>query len=147
MYVRGIRSLFRFPGFVVSQISMTNGFVQVNFRRDGRYRLACPACGATMGANRANLQTARDLPLGTASELLPRVHQVVSLLKRLLLGTLHGSVSPDHLDYYLDEFAFRFNRRTSAFRGKLFYRLVQQAVQVPPAPYRTIISPPPVVGG
>ena len=82
----------------------------------------------------------------TASELLPRVHQVVSLLKRWLLGTLHGRFGPDYLDYYLDEFTFRFNRRTSASRGKLFYRLLQQAVQVPPAPYRTIIAPPQVGG-
>jgi transposase-like protein len=82
----------------------------------------------------------------TASELLPRVHRVVSLLKRWLLGTLHGRFGPDYLDYYLDEFTFRFNRRTSASRGKLFYRLLQQAVQVPPAPYRTIIAPPRVGG-
>jgi transposase-like protein len=49
----------------------------------------------------------------SASELLPRVHQVVSLLKRWLLGTHQGGVSPQHLDYYLDEFTFRFNRRHS----------------------------------
>ena len=81
-----------------------------------------------------------------ASQLLPRVHRVVSLLKRWLMGTLHGAVRPPHLDYYLDEFTFRFNRRTSASRGKLFHRLVQQAVQVPPAPYRKIALPP-LVGG
>ena len=53
----------------------------------------------------------------SASELLPRVHRVVSLLKRWLLGTHQGAVSRTHLDYYLDEFAFRFNRRTSRHRG------------------------------
>jgi len=77
----------------------------------------------------------------TADELLPRVHRVVSLLKRWLLGTHHGAVSHKHLDYYLDEFTFRFNRRTSASRGKLFYRLVQQAAQVEPHPYRTLVNP------
>jgi transposase-like protein len=82
----------------------------------------------------------------TASELLPRVPRVVSLLKRWLLGTLHGSFGPDYLDYYLDEFTFRFNRRSSASRGKLFYRLIQQAVQVPPVPYHKIIAPPQVGG-
>src|SRR5262249_11791106 len=61
-----------------------------------------------------------------ASALLPRVHLVVSLLKRWLLGTHQGAVSHAHLDYYLDEFTFRFNRRRSRHRGKLFYRLVQQ---------------------
>ena len=70
----------------------------------------------------------------SADELLPRVHTVVSLVKRWLLGTHHGAVGHDHLDYYLDEYTFRFNRRSSTFRGKLFYRLVQQAVQVDPAP-------------
>jgi len=56
----------------------------------------------------------------SASQLLPHVHQVVSLLKRWLLGTHHGAVTHEHLDYYLDEFTFRFNRRRSASRGKLF---------------------------
>lgn len=79
--------------------------------------------------------------------LMPRVHRVVSLLKRWLLGTHQGAVEQDHLDAYLDEFAFRFNRRKSASRGKLFYRLVQQAVQVEPAPFSTLIAPPRVGGG
>ena len=76
-----------------------------------------------------------------ASELLPRVHHVVSHLKRWLMGTLHGAVRPKYLDYYLDEFTFRFNRRTSRSRGKLFYRLAQQAVQVGPHPYQSIVHP------
>jgi transposase-like protein len=75
-----------------------------------------------------------------ASDLMPRVHRVVSLLKRWLMGTHHGAVSHEHLDYYLDEFTFRFNRRTSASRGKLFYRLMQNAVRVPPVPYRSMIK-------
>ena len=76
----------------------------------------------------------------SASELLPRVHRVVSLLKRWLLGTHQGAVSRAHLDSYLDECTFRFNRRTSRHRGKLFYRLVQQAVAVDPAPYRSLVK-------
>lgn len=75
-----------------------------------------------------------------ATELLPRVHRVAALLKRWLLGTHQGAIVPGHLDYYLDEFTFRFNRRTSTSRGKLFYRLAQQAVQVPPVPYRTLVG-------
>ena len=75
-----------------------------------------------------------------ATRILPRVHRVASLLKRWLLGTHQGAVSAEHLDYYLDEFTFRFNRRTSKSRGKLFYRLLQQAVQIDPAPYKTIIG-------
>jgi transposase-like protein len=74
-----------------------------------------------------------------ASKLLPRVHRVVSLLKRWLLGTHQGAVSPAHLDYYLDEFTFRFNRRTSRHPGKLFFRLAEQAVAVEPAPYRSLV--------
>lgn len=72
--------------------------------------------------------------------LLPRVHRVASLLKRWLLGTHQGAVRFKHLDYYLDEFTFRFNRRKSASRGKLFYRLLQQAVEIPPAPYNSIVG-------
>jgi transposase-like protein len=64
--------------------------------------------------------------------LLPKVNRVVALLKRWLLGTYQGAVQSSHLDYYLDEFTFRFNRRTSRSRGKLFYRLVQQAVAINP---------------
>jgi transposase-like protein len=74
------------------------------------------------------------------ADLLPRVHRVVSLLKRWLLGTHHGAVSVAHLNYYLDEFTFRFNRRRSRHRGKLFYRLVQQAVAVEPVPYKRLIA-------
>ncbi len=75
-----------------------------------------------------------------AHELMPRVHIVASLLKRWLAGTHQGGVQNHQLDYYLDEFTFRFNRRNSKARGLLFYRLVQQAVAVGPAPYRTIIG-------
>ncbi len=74
------------------------------------------------------------------SRLLPRVHRVASLLKRWLLGTHQGAVSPAHLDYYLDEFTFRFNRRKSRSPGKLFLRLLEQAVEIPPTPYRTIVG-------
>jgi len=70
-----------------------------------------------------------------ASDLLPRVHLVIALLKRWLLGTHQGAVSFIHLPYYLDEFTFRFNRRNSKSRGKLFYRLVQQAAATPPTTY------------
>lgn len=74
------------------------------------------------------------------SELLPHVHPVVSLLQRWLLGTHQGAVTHEHLDYYLDEFTFRFNRRRSRSRGKLFFRLVEQAVAVDPAPYRSLVK-------
>lgn len=76
----------------------------------------------------------------SASQLLPRVHRVASLLKRWLLGTHQGAVSHEYLDYYLDEFTFRFNRRTSRSRGKLFYRLPQQAVAADPTPYKTMVE-------
>jgi transposase-like protein len=64
--------------------------------------------------------------------LLPMAHIVAALLKKWLQGTHQGGVHGSHLDYYLDEFTFRFNRRTSRSRGKLFYRLIQQAVNVEP---------------
>jgi transposase-like protein/predicted RNA-binding Zn-ribbon protein involved in translation (DUF1610 family) len=80
------------------------------------------------------------LDASAPAKRLPRVHRVAALLKRWLLGTHQGAVRPDHLDYYLDEFTFRFNRRTSRSRGKLFYRLIQQAVQVEPSPYREMVG-------
>ena len=63
-----------------------------------------------------------------ASDLLPNVHLIITLVKRWLRGTHQGAVSPKHLQDYLDDYAFRFNRRLSTHRGKLFYRLMQQAV-------------------
>jgi transposase-like protein len=73
-----------------------------------------------------------------AVKLMPRVHIVASLLGRWLLGTHQGAVSHEYLDYYLDEFTFRFNRRTSRHRGKLFYRLIQQAAEIDPVPYKRL---------
>jgi len=75
------------------------------------------------------------------SHELKLVHLVVSLLKRWLLATYQGAVRPSHLTYYLDEFTFRFNRRSSRSRGKLFYRLVQQALMIDPAPAPTLKGP------
>lgn len=71
---------------------------------------------------------------------LPAVHRVASLLNRWILGTHHGSVGHDHLDAYLEEFTFRFNRRRARYRGLLFYRLLDQMVRTPPAPYRDIVG-------
>ena len=83
----------------------------------------------------------RNVMLGSSTPAhvsLPGVHRVASLVKRWLLGTHHGAVQPDQLDYYLDEFAFRFNRRSSRSRGLLFYRLLEQAVATPPVTYSDI---------
>ena len=65
-------------------------------------------------------------------DLLPQVHLVISLVKRWLLGTHQGAVQESHVDYYLDEFTFRFNRRTSHSRGLLFRRVLEHAVQIEP---------------
>ncbi len=72
--------------------------------------------------------------------LLPYCNIVASLLKRWLIGTHQGAVSHEHLGYYLDEYTFRFNRRTSRSRGKLFYRLLQDAVVIETVPYSTLIK-------
>lgn len=71
-------------------------------------------------------------------DCLPRVHLVISLLKRWILGTHQGAISKAHLEYYLDEFTFRFNRRTSGNRGKLFHRLIEQAVMTEPVTFAKI---------
>jgi len=70
--------------------------------------------------------------------LLPLANRVASLLKRWLLGTHQGAVRPSHLDSYLEEFTFRFNRRASLSRGMLFYRLLQQAVAIAPVPAKNL---------
>lgn len=76
-----------------------------------------------------------------SSHDLTLAHLIAALLKRWLLGTYQGAVRPSHLAYYLDEYTFRFNRRTCTYRGKLFYRLVQQAMMVDPAPVATLKGP------
>ena len=68
----------------------------------------------------------------TEKELLPHVHLIISLLKRWLLGTHQGAIREKHLQAYLDEYVFRFNRRKSAQRGLLFYRLMECAMLVSP---------------
>jgi len=73
-----------------------------------------------------------------AHELLPHVHMVDSLLKRWVNGTHQGRISTKHLEFYLDEYAFRFNRKLSTHRGKVFYRLVQHAVITEPAPLKAL---------
>ncbi len=132
----------------------------------GRIRLVrlADASGESLGsAIRQSIQPGSDIqtdgwagycPLETAGyhhqvvrateevgeNLLPRCHRVASLLKRWILGTHQGAISHEHLEYYLDEFTFRFNRRTSHHRGKLFFRLIQQALAVEPQPYKIMVK-------
>lgn len=87
--------------------------------------------------HRRTVHLGSDIP---AHNTMPGVHRVAALLQRWLLGTHHGAIQPKQLDYYLDEFVFRFNRRTSKSRGLLFYRLLQQAVVTPPVTYQKIIA-------
>lgn len=90
------------------------------------------------GAGYIHYPTAISSSGDPAHVVMPRVHRIASLLKRWLLGTHQGAVRPDHLDDYLAEFAFRFNRRTSTHRGLLFYRLLEQAVQLEHVPFAKI---------
>ncbi len=77
-----------------------------------------------------------------AHEVLPGVHRVASLLKSWLKGTLQGGVSPEHLQAYLEEFTFRFNRRNSRQRGLLFFRLLEQAMETDPVTYKNLVAVP-----
>jgi transposase-like protein len=79
--------------------------------------------------HRQTILSSSDDPAHVA---MPGVHQSASLLKRWLLGTHQGAFSAEHLQSYLEEFTFRFNRRTSSSRGQLFRRLLEQAVVTPP---------------
>lgn len=76
----------------------------------------------------------------TPSDLFPHVYRNVSSMKRWLMETPQWAVSHDQLDYYLDEFTFRFNRHTSMYRVKLYYQLLEQAVQTPPSSYENMIK-------
>ncbi len=75
-----------------------------------------------------------------ANVTLPAVHRVASPLKRWLMGTYQGSYGVDHIETYLDEFTFRFNRRRSPKRGLLFYRLMTLAAQAEPLHYEDIVQ-------
>jgi transposase-like protein len=79
---------------------------------------------------------------GDAALRLPAIHLVFGLAKRWLLGTHHGAVSSKHLPAYLDEFVFRFNRRTARSIAHRFARVIQQAVLTPPTAYRDIVAGP-----
>jgi transposase-like protein len=79
---------------------------------------------------------------GDAALRLPAIHLVFSLARRWLLGTHHGAVQAKHLPAYLDEFTFRFNRRTAKSISHRFARIVEHAVQLPPTTYRTLVDAP-----
>lgn len=78
------------------------------------------------------------------SKTLQGVHLVSSLVKRLILGTFQGRFDKKHLQSYLDEYVFRFNRRTSTYVGKKFMRIVQQAMMTKPNPFYLLIQGHPV---
>ena len=78
---------------------------------------------------------------GDAALRLPAIHLVFGLAKRWLLGTHHGAVSKKHLPAYLDEFVFRFNRRTAKSISHRFARVLEHAVQIQPTPYRVLVAP------
>ena len=90
---------------------------------------------ASVGASGYTHAVAKKFEVADEKNLLPHVHMIVSLLKRWLLGTHQGAVQEMHLQAYLDEYVFRFNRRKSAKRGLLFYRLLESAMHIPPTTY------------
>ena len=79
---------------------------------------------------------------GDAARRLPAIHLVFGLAKRWLLGTHHGAVSQKHLPAYLDEFVFRFNRRTAKSLSHRFARLIEHGVPIAPTPYRALVAQP-----
>ena len=109
-------------------------------RTDGWWSYSgLPACGYDHRPIKISKQA------DPAHVVMPHVHRVASLLKRWYLGTYQGAIRSAHLDYYLDEFTFRFNRRTSRSRGLLFYRLVEQVLQADSVTYRSLIGGKPCV--
>jgi len=94
------------------------------------------------GTDYAHQRTSLKGSGNDAHEVLPGVHRVAALVKRWLLGTPQGSIGADHLQAYLNEFAFRLHRRGSLARGMLFYRLLQQAVARHPLSFRDLVANP-----
>ena len=116
-------------------------FVQANIQPGAQIRTDGSA--AYRSLSDLGYQHHRTIMLGSptpAHTSMAGVHRVASLIKRWILGTHHGSVQPGHLDAYLDEYVFRFNRRTSSSRGLLFYRLLQQAVLTDPVTYQDVVQ-------
>jgi transposase-like protein len=87
---------------------------------------------ASVGENGYNHVVPSKFEVADENNLLPHVHMIISLLKRWLLGTHQGAVQEVHLQAYLDDYVFRFNRRKSAKRGLLFHRLLESAMHMPP---------------
>lgn len=87
-----------------------------------------------------NHEIQNNLVIDIDGEILPHAHRIASLLKRWLLGTHQSYLNKNKLEYYLDEYTFRYNRRTSKSRGLLFYRLIEQAVVSEPVTYRKITN-------
>ena len=114
-------------------------FVQASV--DAGAKIRTDGSAAYRGLQDLGYEHQRTVMLGAeqpAHVSMAGVHRVAALVKRWILGIHHGSVQPGHLDAYLNEFVFRFNRRTSKSRGLLFYRLLQQAVKTNPLTYRNI---------
>ena len=122
----------------------------------GKRQVRLPAVGVHGGAGRDCVIDERQQAVGrdvgdvaqpdAPHVVMPGVHRVASLLDRWLLGTHQGSVSREHLDAYLNEFTFRFNRRRSRRRGLLFYRVLEQAIAAEPITYRSLIAHPSPTG-
>lgn len=113
----------------------------VSARDDGRWRAEEQLAGAC-GDDYVHERYVVSGSGSKAHVLLPGVHLVASLAKRWLMGTYQGGVKPGHLQAYLDEFSFRFNRRRSRARGMLFYRLLEQSVDAEPRTYRSLVASP-----
>jgi transposase-like protein len=114
-------------------------FVQANIAPGSTVRTDGSAIYATL--KDAGFKHDPHVILGSkvpAHEPLPGVHRIAALIKRWFLGTHQGAVDPRHVDYYLDEYTFRFNRRKSGSRGMLFYRLIPQSAVSEPATYANI---------
>lgn len=116
-------------------------FITENVAKGSEIRTDCWRGYASIKSNgyihkKVNISESGD----PAHVSMPGVHRIASLLKRWLLGTHQGSVSSKHLAYFLDEYTFRFNRRKSKSRGMLFYRLLQQAVQIRAVTYKDLVK-------
>jgi transposase-like protein len=127
--------------------AVESGRGQARGRRLGRLRLAVVPDVSASSLERFLAAAVASASWGDAALRLPAIHLVFGLAKRWLLGTHHGAVSPKHLQAYLDEFVFRFNRRTAKNLSHRFARVIEHAIQLPPTTYRALSSPLPEAYG
>lgn len=139
---KGRRTMGRTRIEVVNDASKESlqGFIKNNVEKGSTVFTDGWSSYASLGSEGYTHVVPKKYEMVDEKNLMPHVHLLASLLKRWLLGTHQGAVQEEHIQAYLDEYVFRFNRRTAAKRGLLFHRLLESAMQTPPTTYKELTT-------